>query len=73
MALATENGLMSSVANMRDSQWLPCTKHEVVSWFSISAPVREGQPKKARAASATRGVTMRATQYCGVFVEPPEP
>ena len=66
-ALAVLKGDMSSVANMRLSQWLPWMKQDVVSWFSSSAPASEGHPKKACAASATRGVTMRATQSYACF------
>lgn len=66
-----ENAAMYSPANVRASQWEPCTKQLLVSWFSRSAPARVAQPKKACAAAATRGVEMRATQSLGAFpVEP---
>ena len=54
--------LMSSVSSTRCSQCEPIGPQGVVRWFSSSAPARSSQPKCARAASTTVGVTMRCTK-----------
>ena len=56
---------MNSCRSSRPSQWLPCAKQLVVSWFSSSGPARDGQAKKACAAAAAAGVTTVATALPG--------